>query len=231
MTAFYHLVLEALADAVFETTDNGQQRRERHAMRRVAGALITVFQVGRSVHIAADAIHTYACEVHPEYKEKIPEDMLELIHFLDEDLGHWLLFAAYYALLSLLTYCFCPTPAASKGGRVDIGTCPGRRAMIPAAKPRRDRAAPMPHVDIGGCRTSCLSLSMSAFLSVSLTVFTHTRARARTHTRMHARTRARAHTHTHTHISSHHITSYHIHTGSGRRRSVTAAVCTFCRYN
>jgi hypothetical protein len=86
---------QALCDAVFAS---GGARRRRSA----AGLLITIFQVGRSVHIAADAIHTYATEIHPHYKQQVPADMLELIYFLDEDLGHWLLFVQYiYAVCTL----------------------------------------------------------------------------------------------------------------------------------
>ena len=91
---------QALCDAVFCQGGGGGKR-----WRSAASGLVMVFQVGRSVHIAADAIHTYATEVHPEYKQQVPADMLELIHFLDEDLGHWLLFIPYYSLLALLTYC------------------------------------------------------------------------------------------------------------------------------
>ena len=104
MTVFYHVVFEALCDAVFASADWRDQGARRRC-RRTAAALILVFQVGRSVHIAADAIHTYATEIHPEYRIRLPPDLLELIYFLDEDLGHWLLFIPYYCLLALLTCC------------------------------------------------------------------------------------------------------------------------------
>jgi hypothetical protein len=34
----------------------------------------------------------------------VPADLLSLIHFLDEDVGHWLLWLPYFPLLALLTY-------------------------------------------------------------------------------------------------------------------------------
>ena len=104
MTVFYHVVFEDLCNAVFSSADWRDQGARRRC-RRTAAALILVFQVGRSVHIAADAIHTYATEIHPEYRMRLPPDLLELIYFLDEDLGHWLLFISYYCLLALLTCC------------------------------------------------------------------------------------------------------------------------------
>jgi hypothetical protein len=104
---------------VFASADWRDQDARRRG-RRAAAALILAFQVGRTVHCAADAIHTYATEIHPEYKMRLPTDLLELIYFLDEDLGHWLLFIPYYCLLALLTFCSpgqcaadaAPAPAA-----------------------------------------------------------------------------------------------------------------------
>ena len=129
MTVFYHVVFEALCDAVFASADWRDQGARRRC-RRTAAALILVFQVGRSVHIAADAIHTYATEIHPEYRIRLPPDLLELIYFLDEDLGHWLLFIPYYCLLALLTCCspghcaFCSAAFRSDCIGVEIGwTC------------------------------------------------------------------------------------------------------------
>ena len=106
MTIFYHLLFQALCEAVFLTRGSEEMLSIRRC-RGIAALLITIFQVGRSVHIAADAIHTYATEIH-EYKNRVPTDMLELIYFLDEDLGHWLLFIPYYSLLALLTSCYRP---------------------------------------------------------------------------------------------------------------------------
>jgi hypothetical protein len=106
MTIFYHLLFQALCEAVFLTRGSEEMPSIRRC-RSIAALLITFFQVGRSVHIAADAIHTYATEIH-EYKHRVPTDMLELIYFLDEDLGHWLLFIPYYSLLALLTSCYRP---------------------------------------------------------------------------------------------------------------------------
>ena len=96
---------QELCNAVFTASRwrCGEQSREQY--RRAVTALILTFQVGRAVHISADAIHTYSTEVHPEYKDQLPADLLELIYFLDEDLGHWLLFIPYYSTLALLTYC------------------------------------------------------------------------------------------------------------------------------
>jgi len=112
---------QALCDAIFCQGGGGGKR-----WRSAASGLVMVFQVGRSVHIVADAIHTYATEVHPEYKQQVPVDMMELIHFLDEDLGHWLLFIPYYSLLALLTYCHAG--AANAVHALCCGLSPGNNA-------------------------------------------------------------------------------------------------------
>lgn len=137
-------VWQALCGAVFASADWHDQDARRRG-RRAASALILAFQVGRTVHCAADAIHTYATEIHPEYKVRLPADLLELIYFLDEDLGHWLLFIPYYCLLALLTCCcpgqraacrrFCPCSCCCLTGGVE--TC----VQTMAARSQQQRAS------------------------------------------------------------------------------------------
>ncbi len=58
----------------------------RSGVARIAASLIALFQLGRFLPSSVDAVHTYATEVH-DYGEQIPKDVMELIYFLDEDLG------------------------------------------------------------------------------------------------------------------------------------------------
>ena len=128
MTCFYHVVFEALCDAVLAPAVH-KGHSAKHRWRGTAAALYTCFQAGRAVHIAADAVHTYATEIHPEYKQRVPPDMLELIYFLDEDLGHWLLFLPYYSLLALLTSCYKKDESSAQQGRA--------RSSVRSASPTR----------------------------------------------------------------------------------------------
>jgi len=60
--------------------------------------LIGAFMYGHAMHLTANAIDTYSFEIQ-DYKSIIPADSYALLHFFDENLGHWLLFGAYFALL------------------------------------------------------------------------------------------------------------------------------------
>lgn len=144
MTSFYHVLFEALCDAVL-VPEAGGGRRAKHRWRGVAQALVTCFQVGRAVHIAADAIHTYGTEVHPEHRSRVPPDMLELIYFLDEDLGHWLLFIPYYALLALLTCHYDDADDSSAGEgrsrRAGRSSSPARLLVAKGERAHSRRAA------------------------------------------------------------------------------------------
>eukprot|EP00743_Colponemidia_sp_Colp-15_P002769 GILK01002997.1.p1 GENE.GILK01002997.1~~GILK01002997.1.p1 ORF type:complete len:326 (+),score=20.89 GILK01002997.1:55-1032(+) len=61
--------------------------------------LATVFMYGHAVHAVGDAVGSYA--EHSQYVSGLPTDLYALIHFMDEYLGHFLMFTAYYPLLAV----------------------------------------------------------------------------------------------------------------------------------
>jgi hypothetical protein len=65
--------------------------------------LIGVFIYGHSMHVTANSINTYSTEIK-DYRSIIPGDTYSLIYFLDEDLGHWLLYIGLFGALGLWTY-------------------------------------------------------------------------------------------------------------------------------
>jgi hypothetical protein len=65
--------------------------------------LIGVLLYGHSMHMTANAINTYSTEIK-NYRDIIPNDTYSLIYFLDEDLGHWLLYLSLFGLLGLWTW-------------------------------------------------------------------------------------------------------------------------------
>lgn len=75
-------------------------RRERRFAYWLGFALIGAFMYGHAMHLTANAVNTYSTEIQ-EYRSIIPSDSYALLHFFDEDLGHWVLFAAYYGLLGV----------------------------------------------------------------------------------------------------------------------------------
>ncbi|RMG37359.1 MAG: hypothetical protein D6732_06805, partial [Methanobacteriota archaeon] len=64
-----------------------------------------LFFEGHSMHMTANAIDTFAFEVH-DYA--IPSDLRALIHFLDEILGHALFFMGLFGLFQLMLKCETP---------------------------------------------------------------------------------------------------------------------------
>jgi len=65
--------------------------------------LIGVFIYGHSMHMTANSINTYSTEIK-NYRNIIPNDTYSLIYFLDEDLGHWLLYLGLFGALGLWAY-------------------------------------------------------------------------------------------------------------------------------
>jgi len=57
---------------------------------------------GNAIHFSGDSVHSFINEVN-DYEQKIPADLYRLIYFLDEDLGHWLLFASLFILIGFWT--------------------------------------------------------------------------------------------------------------------------------
>lgn len=74
--------------------------RERRFAYWLGFALIGIFMYGHAMHLTANAVNTYSTEIR-NYASVIPPDTYALLHFFDEDLGHWLSFGAYFALLGL----------------------------------------------------------------------------------------------------------------------------------
>lgn len=74
--------------------------RERRFAYWLGFALIGIFMYGHAMHLTANAVNTYSTEIR-DYTSVIPSDSYALLYFFDEDLGHWLFFGAYYALLGL----------------------------------------------------------------------------------------------------------------------------------
>ena len=65
--------------------------------------IFAVFMIGfmwsHAMHATANSIDTFATEVR-DYRHVIPEDLYQLIFFIDERLSHWLLFAFVTGLLA-----------------------------------------------------------------------------------------------------------------------------------
>lgn len=61
--------------------------------------LQSMFQAGRGVHAAADAVHTFYTEVNPDMRPLVPADLHSVIYLLDEEVGHLLFWLPYFILL------------------------------------------------------------------------------------------------------------------------------------
>jgi len=69
----------------------------------VSFVLSGTFIYGHAMHMTANAIDTYSFEIR-NYRAVVPQDMYELIHFLDEQLGHYLIFVSLIMLFLLYSY-------------------------------------------------------------------------------------------------------------------------------
>lgn len=94
LAPFYAAILFAIHVTLFGRSN---QTATLHA---VSLGCIAVFLYGHAMHITANSINTFATEVN-DYRERIPNDMYDLIYFLDETLSHYLIFVALFALLLL----------------------------------------------------------------------------------------------------------------------------------
>lgn len=65
--------------------------------------LIGFLLYGHAMHLTANSINTYSTEIK-DYRNLIPEDSYALIYFLDEQLGHWLLYLGLFGAFSLWTW-------------------------------------------------------------------------------------------------------------------------------
>ncbi|PRP82793.1 hypothetical protein PROFUN_10008 [Planoprotostelium fungivorum] len=92
---------------------------------------IMTFVYGSAVHFSGDTVHSYVNEVN-DYQHKIPTDLYDLIYFLDEDLGHWLLFSALFTLLGLWTWISnIQSIEMSNKGFIDINLSPSLLHITP----------------------------------------------------------------------------------------------------
>lgn len=73
---------------------------ERRCAYWLGLVLIGILMYGHAMHLTANAVNTYSTEIR-DYASIIPPDSYALLYFFDEDLGHWLFFGAYFALLGL----------------------------------------------------------------------------------------------------------------------------------
>ena len=64
----------------------------------VFAVLMIGFMWSHAMHATANSINTFATEVR-DYRDVIPDDLYQLIFFLDERLSHWLLFGFTTGLL------------------------------------------------------------------------------------------------------------------------------------
>jgi hypothetical protein len=94
LAPFYLILMLAVHRMVMRTA--------RGLLPWIALGLVGLFLYGHAMHLTANAINTYSTEVH-DYIGIIPADTYELIYFLDEDLGHWLLYAGLFGLLGTWT--------------------------------------------------------------------------------------------------------------------------------
>jgi hypothetical protein len=58
-----------------------------------------IFMYGHAIHFTGNSLHTYITEVK-DYEHEMPEDVFEMIYFLDEEFSHWVLFIGVTGLIS-----------------------------------------------------------------------------------------------------------------------------------
>jgi hypothetical protein len=63
---------------------------------------IAMFLYGHAMHLTANSISTFSIEIR-NYGEVIPKDSYELIYFLDEILGHWLVYIGLFGAIAVWT--------------------------------------------------------------------------------------------------------------------------------
>jgi hypothetical protein len=95
LAPFYLIVFLLIQSVIFE--------KKQGRLFWIAVGLIGLFLYGHAMHLTANAINTYSTEIH-NYQSQIPPDTYEMIYFFDEDLGHWILFAALFGLMGVWLY-------------------------------------------------------------------------------------------------------------------------------
>lgn len=89
-----HFVVGDSLQAVLQTL--GASRRSLSAY----GFLWFVFLAGRCVHLTADAANAFVTEVDPALVLQTPQPLLELLHLLDEDISHVILWTGYFLAIA-----------------------------------------------------------------------------------------------------------------------------------
>lgn len=97
LAPFYVVILVWLRGIVSEQ-NNGEP-----SFLHLSLGFIALFVYGHAMHLTANAINTYLTEVH-DYRNLIPPDGYQLIYFLDEKLGHVLLFTGLFSLFLVCVY-------------------------------------------------------------------------------------------------------------------------------
>jgi len=96
---FYAIALFVFYQIITESIDKKPDLRNTSILVKFAlFFLACLFFEGHGMHMATNAVSTYIAEVH-NYKPLIPPDAWELLFFLDEFLGHLLVFTALYTML------------------------------------------------------------------------------------------------------------------------------------
>ncbi|PKN94699.1 MAG: hypothetical protein CVU44_02500 [Chloroflexi bacterium HGW-Chloroflexi-6] len=82
---------------------------------------VALFLYGHSMHVTANAIDTYSMEIQG-YQDRIPQDVYELVYFLDETLSHILTFFGLYGFLLCFLWIDGTTP--DNGDTSNFGALP-----------------------------------------------------------------------------------------------------------
>jgi len=143
LTPFYHFLLGSLVRSC--------SLREWELL--ATNAMIAAFLSGRAVHCSADAIHSFAVEVR-DYGDQLPRDLKELMHTVDEDIGHILIFPPYFVLLALLTLLERPpVPPSRLVTAIRSLSCQVFRSFSQAPIPHRRRSMQQPGERSLDCHT------------------------------------------------------------------------------
>jgi len=102
LAPFYFIVLVWLRE-IFSQHDRSA------SFSRLSLGFIALFIYGHAMHLTANVINTYITEVH-NYRDLIPLDTYQLIYFLDERLGHALLFVGFFGVFLV---CACSESKSS----------------------------------------------------------------------------------------------------------------------
>jgi hypothetical protein len=115
----------------------------------VSLVLIGILLYGHSMHMTANSINTYSTEIK-NYRDIIPNDTYALIYFLDEQLGHWLLYVGLFGLLGMWTWS-CDIESSKLGSLLICGGLFGISYGIVFIESSQVRLAPIFVIWMLGC--------------------------------------------------------------------------------